>query len=778
MNRTRVLSVLAAVIVAGAAGLAFVVDRGGSKPLGEPTPSPSASSATPPPTAEPSPPSYVGARACASCHAAEVKAWTGSHHELAMQEATPTAALGDFNAVPLRADGVTTSFSRRGDEFFVRTDGPDGNVADFRVRFVFGVVPLQQYLVELPGGRLQALRAAWDSRPKQDGGQRWFHLYPGERIPHDDELHWTRLSQNWNHMCAECHSTNVRKGYDPERDAFDTTWSELNVSCEACHGPASQHVAWAQRGTGSAGDTSRGLVALFDERRGATWTRDPATPTATRSSPRPGTKEIETCARCHARRALISEDYVPGRPLLDTHLPALLAPPNYHADGQIREEDYEYASFLQSKMYERGVTCSDCHEPHGLGLRAPGNALCATCHDPGRFDSSAHHFHTPGSPGAACVNCHMPEAKFMVVDGRRDHSIRIPRPDLSRRLGTPNACNGCHGERDAAWAEARVRDWYGAKERPRHFGEILLEARRDTPTAADELVRLATTRAASPMVRATAISEFAHVFGPKQIAALPALLGDASPLVRRAALTVTSELPPTERIALVAPLLDDPVRGVRIEAARGLAGTPRAALGAERSAALGHAEAEYVAAMQATAEHPQSSVNLGLYYLARGEDQRAEEAYRRALRLASDYVPAWVNLADLERARGDEGAARAALEEARSKCAPNAAIEHALGLSYVRTRDLPAALVFLREATRLAPEDARYGYVLSMALDSAGEPSQALRELERVRKKHPSDRDILRALLESEARAGHREQAETLARELAALESSAEDATE
>jgi hypothetical protein len=189
---------------------------------------------------------FVGSETCAVCHQAETQLWRGSQHKLAMDHATDKSVLGDFNDAMFEYYGVHSRFFRRDGKFLVETDGPDGKLATFEIKYTFGVDPLQQYLVEFPDGRLQALSLAWDSRPTDKGGQRWFHLYPDEDIRYDDVLHWTKLNQNWNFMCAECHSTGVRKNYDAASDRFATTWAEISVGCETCHGEGSRHVVWAR----------------------------------------------------------------------------------------------------------------------------------------------------------------------------------------------------------------------------------------------------------------------------------------------------------------------------------------------------------------------------------------------------------------------------------------------------------------------------------------------------------------------------------------------------
>ena len=339
---------------------------------------------------------FIASSRCASCHPAEYERWTGSHHDAAMQVASDETVLGDFDDARFAHFPVVTRFFRRDADFWVETEGADGETAEFPVRYTFGVEPLQQYLIELPGGRLQALSVAWDS-----GRGRWFDLYPDDRFEPGDPLHWTGRLQRWNTMCAECHSTDLRRGYDVENDVYRTTWAEIDVGCQACHGPAEAHVRWAEAypGVAAAAPANTGLEVHFDAAEAR--------------------REIEVCAPCHSRRHRIRDEERAGRPLLDSYVPATLREGLYHPDGQIDAEVYVYGSFVQSRMYQRGVRCSDCHDPHGLTLREEGNALCTGCHqtapDPRfptltrkRYDAPAHHFHLEDSEGARCVACHMP----------------------------------------------------------------------------------------------------------------------------------------------------------------------------------------------------------------------------------------------------------------------------------------------------------------------------------------------------------------------------------
>jgi predicted CXXCH cytochrome family protein len=402
---------------------------------------------------------FVGSAACAASHEREDTLWRGSHHQLAMQEASDQSVLGTFNNASFKNGDVVSTFFRMGPKFIVRTDGPDGVLHDYEIKFTFGVYPLQQYLIEMPGGRVQALGLAWDSRPSDRGGQRWFFLYPGQNIRSGDPLHWTGIDQNWNYMCADCHSTNVRKNYDARTRTFSTFYAEIDVSCEACHGPGSNHVGWARKqGDWISFDSSKGLLVALDERRGIGWSSAGPNRDVRRSKPRQSEREIQMCARCHSRRGQIHEDYVHGQAVGDDYRVALLDYDLYFPDGQIKAEDYEYGSFVQSRMFNAGVTCSDCHEPHSLKLRAKGDEVCLQCHAAPKYASPEHHFHKLDSAGARCVNCHMPERTYMVVDPRRDHSLRIPRPDLSLKLGVPNACTNCHkGKSCSAAGRTRTR---------------------------------------------------------------------------------------------------------------------------------------------------------------------------------------------------------------------------------------------------------------------------------------------------------------------------------
>jgi predicted CXXCH cytochrome family protein len=671
-----------------------------------------------------------------------------------MLPADSTSVKGRFDGVEFRDDEVPSRFFQRDGRYWVRTDGADGKLADFEIKYTFGIYPLQQYLIEQPGGRLQALTIAWDSRERSAGGQRWLHLYPGQHIRHGDELHWTGRQQNWNFMCADCHSTNVRKNYDPAADRFQTTWSEINVACEACHGPASKHVQWA--GTtpvqSSARSDDNGLTIHLTERRDVAWTIDPNTLKPVRSTPRTTARELDACAHCHSRRTQIADGYEPGAPLLDFYEPATLDSPLYFDDGQQRDEVYNHASFLQSRMAHAGVTCSDCHEPHTVTLRAEGNELCARCHTPARYDAPGHHHHKAGGAGSACVACHMPARTYMLIDSRRDHSLRVPRPDLTATTGAPNSCAACHANRSAEWAATAVKSWLGRDASGfQQFAAAFHDGETGRAGAGPALLSLATSGTQPAIVRASA---FARLVGAAPPAAMVAPgLADSDPLVRRSALRALEEASSSERLAVVPPLLSDPIRAVRIAAAQRLAGAAAQLDGSDR-AAFERAASELVASARFNGDRPESRLALGVFLADQGRTSDALEEYRAAIRSAPDFGPGFVNLADLLRTTASEAEAERVLRDGLARNPSSAELHYALGLSLTRSHHSDEALAAYKKASDLAPDTARFAYAYALALKDRGLIAAAIRTLAAALARHPDDREILFALATFERDAG------------------------
>lgn len=706
-----------------------------------------------PPVATPVSASHVGAATCATCHASETHEWQQSDHAHSMLPATGDAVRGDFSNVTLHSGEQETRFFTRDGSPFVRTAGIDGKPVDLAIRYTFGWHPLQQYLVDMGDGRLQALPFAWDSRSRAEGGQRWFDLYADTPPLPGDSLHWSGRDQNWNFMCAGCHSTNLEKRYDPKSGRFDTRWTDVQVACEACHGPGSAHVDWARAG-GGASARNKGLPV-------------PATPAGRWVFTTPGQgiahweggsrrEAMRPCFVCHSRRRGIIDPLRAELPLLDQTVPSLLEPGLYAADGQIDGEVFEYGSFVQSRMYRAGVICQDCHQPHSGRLRLEGNALCAQCHAPASFDVPAHHHHEPGEAGSRCVDCHMAGKVYMGVDLRHDHSFRLPRPDLSEALGTPNACSTCHLDRPASWAAARVRDWIGTPGRGHApLAPALAAARQHRVDGGSRLLALLDHPDASSIARATALAALSEYPSAAASARLRAAAQDPEPLVRLAALQSLHILPVQEQERVLLSRLDDPLRAVRIEAARIAVAIPDERLSGTDRVRRDAALRELIDSETIHLDRPEAHLNLALIRLAQGRLDEAEVLLREALAMDPRFVPARINLADLYRASARDSEVSVLLEEGLRLDPDSADLEHALGLLRVRQGNRPAALELLAAASRRAPDNSRYAYVYAVALIDAGKPAQALTVTREALERTPDDRTLAQLLHQLEVRPQH-----------------------
>jgi tetratricopeptide (TPR) repeat protein len=679
----------------------------------------------------------VDEQTCAECHAQEVADWDGSHHEQAMKVASAETVLGDFNDVTFSDAGVTSRFSQKSGQFIVNTIGADGKYADFVVRYTFGITPLQQYLLELPGGHLQAFTIAWDTNQ-----ERWFSLYPNQTIPPGDPLHWTSRGFTANSSCISCHTTNTQLNYDLATDSYATTWDAVHVGCQSCHGPGSNHVAWARQPDRTSSD--KGLVALYSS----------LTPQ----------QRVETCAPCHSRSTPISQSAGEGGDFLDNFTPELIREGLYHANGQMLDEVFNYGSFLQSKMYQQGVTCTTCHNPHTLQLRLPGNQMCASCHQLNpptsafptllakAYDSFEHHFHEPGSAAAQCASCHMPTTTYMLVDPRHDHSFSIPRPDLTLQWGTPNACASCHADVApteqgvAEWAAAAMDRWYGPawRDRPDITG-ILTLARQGDPRAALPIQQVISDPAQPAILRATAI-ELASQYGSQGLAVVASTLNDSSPLVRASGAQALALLPNEQKLLLIAPLLTDPMRSVRIEAVRALASVPQDQLTPAQQQSFTTALGEYEAAQVILADHPEGHVNLGDLYAEMGRMDRAERAYRTAIGRAPDFVPAHLRLATFYYRSGQIAEAEQTFRRAIVTMPNEGSLHYALALLLVEEQRLEEAATSLASAVRLMPNEQRPFYNYGLLLQQLGRITDAERALLRAYELSPANLDTLVAL--------------------------------
>ena len=727
--------------------------------------------------ASPLPKQYVGVEVCSTCHAKQVNDWTGSDHSLAMQVASSSSVLGNFENSSFRYASVKSRFWKRDGRFFVRTDGADGKLADFEIKYTFGVRPLQQYLIELPGGRLQALGIAWDSRTKDSGGQRWFHLYPGQNVTAGDALHWTGINQNWNFMCSECHSTQVRKNFDPVSGSFNTSWAEPSVSCEACHGPGSDHVAWSGASKSEQlADKSKGLVIALSERNEVSWSTPSIDQMPQRIPPAAiqphASLEITVCARCHARANRVSDDYVHGQSPLNTHRPVLLTEGLYWVDGQQRDEVFTWGSFVQSKMHAKGVICSDCHQPHSGKLRVLGNQLCSQCHLASKYDNFQHSHHARGTAGAACVACHMPTTTYMVIDPRHDHSLRVPRPDLSMKYGVPNACTTCHTKQSTQWAVGALKEWNDHLPTGfQRFTDAFYEDNVGAPSAGIALQALVADASQPALVRASAIERLGRRASAKVLDSILSGLHDSDALIRVVSVEALASGGSELRRRYLTPMLIDAERVVRATTANALAGDAEATFSVQEQKDFEKALSEYIAMQSYNADRPESQINLGNLYAARDQVNEAIQHYEMAIKIAPEFNGAYLNLAELHRMRGFDQEAETVLRRGLPRVSQPAALQHSLGLVLIRQNKMIEALKSLADAVHGDAGNSRYAYVYGVALHDSGSITKGDDVLERALVQHPNDPNLLNTLAQYAVQARRLDKANAYTKRLKAIQS-------
>jgi tetratricopeptide (TPR) repeat protein len=702
---------------------------------------------------------FVGSAQCRDCHNREYDSWEGSHHDLAMDVANDTTVLGDFNDTEFTLHGITSRFYKKDGKFFVHTNGPGGVMGDFEITHTFGWFPLQQYLIPFPGGRLQTLHIAWDSRDNK-----WFRVPPEEPVDPDDWLYWTNAAQNWNGMCAQCHSTNLEKNYDPETDSYNTTWSDIDVGCEACHGPGSDHVEWAEMSEMARPEASNFLLTQ-------------------KTSGISSRELVEQCAPCHSRRGAMGDYQHTETDLLDNFLPSLLNDGLYFADGQIMDEVYVYGSFIQSKMYRHDVRCSDCHDVHSIELVKEGNELCLQCHRGAQYDTAEHHFHKQeneaGDPitsaegevlfevgtGAQCVQCHMPGRYYMGVDYRPDHSFRIPDPALDAAIGAPDACLRCHLDQDTQWSQKAVNEWYGPGRTP-HYGTVIARGRKGDADAGPDLLRLAGDPLYPVNVRATALALLAGYPGEETLQAMEIALMDEEALIRRTA--VDNIQPPTpEKLAkLLAPMLYDPVKTVRSESARRLVGTMTQYLDADQQALQQTVLKELEDAMLYSADFAASRHNLANLYAELGRPVDAIRQYEEAIRIDKQFFPATANLAVLYNQSGKNEQAEQLLKEALAADPELYELAYSLGLLLVEMQQYGEAVGYLEKASKGLPERPRIHYNLGLLYQHMHVDSKAESELRAALALEPQSLDFQFGLADYYLKKGMFETARPIAEDL------------
>ena len=670
---------------------------------------------------------YVGSTQCADCHQTQYKSWQGSHHDMSMRHAKPDAVLADFDNAQVEFNGKTNRFFKKGDQYWVNIEGADGQFHDYQIKYTFGFEPLQQYMVEFDDGRVQLIPFAWDSRDKAEQGQRWFYLYPEITDKHQ-EFYWTNTGQNWNYMCADCHSTDVDKQFDLSKNSYKTTYSEVNVGCEACHGAASKHIAWSKKDkTKNAEKKFKKDLALVSNKgfnRNLSKSVNNWVSRAGKSTLAPEkinhSQQTLVCAQCHSRHVQISDnDHVASNEFGERYMLSLIDERLYFPDGQVNEEDFVMGSFLQSKMQKNGVVCSNCHDPHSAELTLPKPALCLQCHQASTYQSKEHHNHPQDSTGAQCINCHMPETVYMQIDGRRDHRWHVPKPEFSIKLGTPDVCLSCHKDKDSSWSYEKVSSWYPIKDetKTKPFAPVFSAADQGYPNITSALSQIAQSQEYAEIIRASALSRMSTMVDANTLIAITRAIKHKDTNIRMGAINGAMAVRGVERWRLLAPLLTDKVLSIRIEAAFALVSLWQQ-LSAEQQKALQPALAEYMKAQAFNADRGFSHVNLGNMYSYQGKFAQAEQSYKTSIRIEPYYANAYINLADFYRQQRKEVAALTVLKKGNNTIPDNGNLAYSMGLALIRNKQRVKAIEYFEKSTRFEPNNANFYYVYGLSLES------------------------------------------------------------
>jgi len=663
---------------------------------------------------------YVGSQMCQNCHKNQFTAWKGSDHEMSMNHATDEYVLANFDNAVLVSKGKENRFFRKGEQFWANIAGPDGKFHDYQIKYTFAYQPLQQYMVEFEDGRVQLIPFAWDSRAKEEGGQRWFNLYPQFTENHQ-EFYWTNTGQNWNYMCADCHSTNVEKNFDDKTNSYKTTFSEINVGCEACHGPASEHIAWTKIINKSQSRATYGIGFNRNLSKAVSnWLIKPNSKTLKPENIN-HTDQTLVCAQCHSRHVQISnKDHVKGNDFGERYLLSSIKDPLYYPDGQIYDETFVYGSFLQSKMAKNGVVCSNCHDPHSTKLTIPKEQVCLQCHQSDTYAQKTHHQHPESSAGAQCVNCHMPETTYMQIDKRADHGWHVPRPDIAKQLGTPDTCLSCHKDKNSDWSSQEVEKWFPKSiiRAERHFSPIFAAADQGYTSVTAALSHIAQNEANSDIIRASALERLAPFPDTNTIIAVARGAKHSDSNIRLGAITGSAALKGAERWRVIAPLLKDEVLAVRAQAA--LAIVPLwHELSDENKTFLTPALNEYMQIQDFNDDRGYAHNNKGNVFAYQANYQAAENAYKSGIKVEPYFANSYTNLAELYRRQQKNTQSIEVLLRGQKASPENAGIDYQLALAYIRAKQTALAVANLKQATLKAPNNAQYHYVYALSVEAS-----------------------------------------------------------
>jgi len=651
---------------------------------------------------------------CISCHQTALSDWKKSDHAKAMDIATDNTILGNFNNITVTHYSQTARFYKKDTLFHIELNH-ENETTSYQIEYTFGHYPLQQYLIKTNKGKFQVLPFSWDSRPKSEGGQKWFVIYKNEDIKHNDRLHWKQPLQNWNGMCADCHSDGLTRNYDSTADQFNTTYDNINVGCQSCHGKMPTHDIKQK----TINKNPRTQPQVINR-----WLRNVGESTASWQGEKRDNSFMDTCFACHSLRSPLTDGIQPEQAFLDQFSPSFLTPPMYHADGQIKEEVYVYGSFLQSKMYKAGVNCIDCHDKHTMKIKVQGNGLCLQCHSAEAFNTKTHTKHQENTDASQCVNCHMPNNRYMGVDDRRDHSFKIPRPHLSTSNNTPNVCANCHEDKDNTWATKNLESWHGKPKTQSktylHFIDIQAGRQIDL----NDHLALINDLSLNEIVRATAISALISSTQLLSDSQIKPWVESTEPLIRLATARIGQLVPPEQRKRSYVTLLSDKYKAVRTAAASQVINVHGI-----NPSLLKKSFDELINTNDINTWRGEGHLNQSMVYFRAGQLDNTISSLENAIKVDPYFPASYINLADVYKNIGKNKEERATFEKALKALPKDGMIHYSFGLHLIRNKNKQQAIESFKKAVKLEPTNSQYIYLYVLARDNVGQTKQALIQL-------------------------------------------------
>jgi tetratricopeptide (TPR) repeat protein len=647
------------------------------------------------------PQGFAGAQSCRECHEKFYQLWAPSHHGLAMQPYSAKLARARLTpqkeAIAIGGKKYTVEIG--GPQGWVKESGPQGE-KKYQMLHALGGKNVFYFLTPLAKGRLQTLPLAYDLNEKKwfDTAASGIRHFPG-RGPSDQALDWRDRRYTFNTSCHGCHVSQFSSNYDLANDTYHTTWTEPGINCETCHGPALEHVRVTQ--AAPKGTTPKDLKII---RGGGDFS------TAQKNA---------VCASCHAKMSPLSTSFPPGERFYDHFDLITLEHSDYYPDGRDLGENYTYTSWRMSPCAQAGdLECLDCHTSSGRyrHLDDP-NQSCLPCHQERVKNRLAHTHHKADSKGSLCISCHMPKTSFARMQ-RSDHSMLPPTPAATMKYKSPNACNNCHQDQDAAWSDKWVRKWrIRDYQKPvLHRAGLIQAARQGDWARLDEMLAYVEDPKRDEIVANSLIRLLRNCPEARKWPVIIKALKDPSPLIRASAAAALTPVPNTDALAGLFKALNDDSRLVRVRAVASLAGVPPKYIQQKPLKDLKKAEAEFKKSMLARPDEPGNHYNLGNFYLERRDLKKALASYESALKLQPDLLPALVNASMAYNLAGDNAKAEASLRRAQKLSPDDAAVNLNLGLLLAEQKKLVEAEAALRQALKANPKSAVAAYNLAVIL--------------------------------------------------------------